>query len=731
MQDYARSERGQQSSQIEDDEIDLLQLFGTLWRGKWIIILCAMIAVLVGGYYAYGVAVPKYSATTTLALQIRGSQIVDIESVMSGVSSDDASLNTEIEVIKSRKLGEQLVTRLSLTEDPEFNPTIDDGSVNFLELALSQWFDVDLAAGEKVTRELLDRWLGITLPDEVTFSERQVFDKTVDNVMNIITATLQRNTFVFSVSAKTTDPEKSVRMANTLAEIYIADQIAVKFEATENAVTWLSERVTDLEVELKTREDEIKELRAGSSLVTPESLAALNQQANDMSDRLVDLRALAQGAEARLGALQQLQASGDVDAMQATFSDPVLRRLYNDLASGGQQTRDLFDDRFSLLIQREANDTQRAVAQAVSLETSYENLQEEIASKTQDLVEVQQAEREVQATRVLYETFLARLKETTVQRGLQEADARVLSPSINGRYVEPRKSRILALSLILGGMIGVAIVLLQQFLHNGFRTAEDLERHTGISVMGQIPRIPISKRESLVPYLKSKPTSAASEAIRNLRTSVLLSNIDSPPKVIMSTSSIPGEGKTTQAISLATNFAGLGKSVLLIECDIRRRTFTRYFKNVPDGGIVTALARERPLNEIVFHDPELDVDVLMGEKSAVNAADLFSSDRFHEFIRNARNSYDIVLIDTPPVLVVPDARVIGQSVDAILYSVAWDRTAKGQIDEGIRQLATAKLKITGFVLSQIDPKGMARYGYGGRYSAYGAYAKYGKHYYDT
>lgn len=731
MQDYARSERGQQSSQIEDDEIDLLQLFGTLWRGKWIIILCAMIAVLVGGYYAYGVAVPKYSATTTLALQIRGSQIVDIESVMSGVSSDDASLNTEIEVIKSRKLGEQLVTRLSLTEDPEFNPTIDDDSVNFLELALSQWFDVDLAAGEKVTRELLDRWLGITLPDEVTFSERQVFDKTVDNVMNIITATLQRNTFVFSVSAKTTDPQKSVRMANTLAEIYIADQIAVKFEATENAVTWLSERVTDLEVELKTREDEIKELRAGSSLVTPESLAALNQQANDMSDRLVDLRALAQGAEARLGALQQLQASGDVDAMQATFSDPVLRRLYNDLASGGQQTRDLFDDRFSLLIQREANDTQRAVAQAVSLETSYENLQEEIASKTQDLVEVQQAEREVQATRVLYETFLARLKETTVQRGLQEADARVLSPSINGRYVEPRKSRILALSLILGGMIGVAIVLLQQFLHNGFRTAEDLERHTGISVMGQIPRIPISKRESLVPYLKSKPTSAASEAIRNLRTSVLLSNIDSPPKVIMSTSSIPGEGKTTQAISLATNFAGLGKSVLLIECDIRRRTFTRYFKNVPDGGIVTALARERPLNEIVFHDPELDVDVLMGEKSAVNAADLFSSDRFHEFIRNARNSYDIVLIDTPPVLVVPDARVIGQSVDAILYSVAWDRTAKGQIDEGIRQLATAKLKITGFVLSQIDPKGMARYGYGGRYSAYGAYAKYGKHYYDT
>lgn len=732
MKEHVRANPGQQLSSIEDDEIDLLQLFGSLWRGKWIIVLCAVIAVLIGGYYAYSVAVPKYSATTTLALQIRGAQVVDIESVMSGVSSDAASLNTEIEIIKSRRLSEQLVERLSLIDDPEFNPRVADDKPAFYEVALSQWFDVDLSGGEEVVPVLVERWLGISLPEEAPPpTEQQVFDATVNNVMGVVSASLQRNTFVFSVSAKTTAPQKSVLIANTLAELYIADQIAVKFEATENAVTWLSERVTDLEIELKSREDEIKELRGGSRLVTAESLAALNQQASDMSNRLSDLRAVAEGAEARLATLQDLQDSGNFEAMQEAFSDPVLRRLYNDLPSGGEPTQSLFEDRFALLIEREANDTQRAVAQAISLQVSYENLQQEIAARTQDLVAVQQAERETEATRVLYETFLTRLKETTVQRGLQEADARVLSPAINGRYVEPRKSRILALSMILGTMLGVAIVLLQQFLQNGFRTAELLEQHTGITVMGQIPQIPISKREGLIPYLASKPTSAASEAIRNLRTSVLLSNIDAPPKVIMSTSSIPGEGKTTQAIALAQNFAKLGKSVLLIECDIRRRSFARYFKDTPDVGIVTALSRSQPLDEIVFHDKELGADVLMGEKSTVNAADLFSSERFHEFIIHTRSAYDIVIIDTPPVLVVPDARVIGQSVDAILYSVAWDKTAKGQVDEGIRQLESAKLKIAGFVLSQIDPKGMRRYGYGGRYSAYGAYAKYGKHYYDT
>lgn len=726
-----RAERGQQSSPVEDDEIDLVQLFGTLWRGKWIITLCAAIALLGGVWYAFGIAVPKYSANTTLALQIDGPQIMDINSVMSGVSSDDASLNTEIEVIKSRKLGEQLVERLSLTEDPEFNPAIVEDDPAFFEIALSQWLDVDLAQGEELVPVLIERWMGIPLPAEEPLTEREIFDKTVDNVMKVISATLQRNTFVFSISAKTTDPRKSVLMANTLAELYVADQIAVKFEATENAVTWLSERVTDLEVELKTREDDIKELRAGSSAVTPESVAALNQRANDMSDRLADLRAAAEGAEARLAALQETQASGNVEAMQEAFPDPVLRRLYNNLQNGDEQSRDLFEDRFALLVKREANDTQRAVTQAVSLERSYDTLQEEIAASTENLVELQQAERETEATRVLYETFLARLKETTVQRGLQEADARVLSPAINGEYVEPRKSLILALSLILGGMIGVAIVVLQQFMHKGFRSAEELEKHTGINVMGQIPLIPIGKRDKLVPYLKSKPTSAASEAIRNLRTSVLLSNIDTPPKVIMSTSSIPGEGKTTQSLALAHNFVGLGRTVLLIEGDIRRRTFSQYFENTPDGGLVSALSGEKPLEDVVFTDPDLGADVLMGEKTDVNAADLFSSDRFVEFIDYVRKAYDIVIIDTPPVLVVPDARVIGQSVDAIIYSVKWNETAKDQVDEGIRQFGTAKLGITGFVLSQIDPKGMKKYGYGGKYSAYGAYARYGKNYYDA
>jgi Mrp family chromosome partitioning ATPase len=135
-----------------------------------------------------------------------------------------------------------------------------------------------------------------------------------------------------------------------------------------------------------------------------------------------------------------------------------------------------------------------------------------------------------------------------------------------------------------------------------------------------------------------------------------------------------------------------------------------------------------PLEEAVWRPAGGRFDVLMGERSSINAADVFSSDSFRSLIEQVRDSYDFVIIDTPPVLVVPDSRVIGQHVDAIIYSVLWDRTTQTQVKEGLRQFQTVNLRVTGLVLSQIDPGGMKRYGYGDKY---GAYSRYSRGYYDN
>ena len=326
---------------------------------------------------------------------------------------------------------------------------------------------------------------------------------------------------------------KSALIANTLARLYIQDQIDIKFQATENAVTWLSERVIELEAELKERENAIKELRAETDLVNAEALLALNQQAKDVRDRLADSRTTLALVGARVENLRSLQQEGDPATMAAAVNDPTLDRLVV-RAGNDSATRELFDERFALLITREENALERAEQQVAALEASYARLQEQIEQQSADLVKLQQLERETEATRTLYETFLTRLKETTVQRGLQQADSRVLSKATPGVYVEPRKTRILALCLILGAMLGAGLVLARQMMHSGFRTPEDLEAATGHAVFGQIPKTPLRRRGNLVTYLNDKPTSAAAEAIRNLRTSVLLSDIDQAPQIILS-----------------------------------------------------------------------------------------------------------------------------------------------------------------------------------------------------
>ncbi|MHA6326435.1 GumC family protein [Roseivivax sp. CAU 1753] len=697
-----------------DDGIDLTELVGTLWRGKWLLILFAFVAVLLGGAYAYLVAVPKFSASTTLAIKLQTRPIVDIEAVVSGVSADEESINTELEIIKSRKLLSELVYELNLLQDPEFNADLRPAPA------------VSLSPIKKAIRDLLggNNATGFSIAED-----ERILNGTIDNLRGTISANAQRNTYVYYISARTGDPVKSQKLANTLAELYIRDQLNSKFEATESAVTWLSERVTELERELLKREDELQAVRTETDLISPEALEGLNRQLIEIRNRLSETRAQAIVSEQKIyGYRKSLDDNQFTDIAEA-FRDPTLNRLLPGTLTGDNDDIDLFVSRANLLIAREQANLDRLQSQATSLAASLKRQEEDLVKQSEDLAQLERLDREIQSTRTLYETFLTRLKEASVQRGLQQADSRVLSEATPGIYVEPRKSIILVMSCFLGLLLGATIILMRQFMHSGFRTAEELEEYAGKSILGQIPKMPIKRRDQLIDYLNAKPTSAAAEAIRNLRTSVLLSNVDKPPQIIMSTSSLPAEGKTTQAISLAHNLAGMGRKVLLIEADIRRRTFQQYFKtDEHHPGLVAAMMEECTLEEAVVRDPRMPVDILMGDKSNLNAADIFSSDKFRDFIKKVRAEYDIIIIDTPPVLVVPDARVIGQLVDAIVFTIAWDRTTKVQIREAMRQFATANLRIAGLVLGQIDPKGMKRYGYGGKY---GSYSAYGSNYYTN
>ncbi len=694
----------------DDDIIDLGQLFATLWRGKWVIGLITTLAILAGGYYAFVTAVPLFRSTAVVMLETKQESIVDLQSVVGGLTGDTSEVNSEVEVLRSRGLIGKVVDRLDLVTDPEFNGILRPVSL------------VDRGKDE-IKAALGMQKVEIALPPEE--QAKRTRDAVISELLEQITIRNIPLSLVFQITAETESPEKSTLIADTLVELYILNQLEVKFEATEQATMWLTGRVAELQVELEAAEVKASEFSTSTDLISFEALQVQEIQLKDLRERIGNADGAADSAAAKEASLSAAISRQD----QAILAnDAQLNRLLPRVA-GNDQMAQAFDTRFARVLTRTKLEATRAQQQLLALRNSSQEMEDQITSRGQDLITLQQLTREAEAVRLLYEYFLTRLKETSAQQGIQKADSRILSNAVvPSNAASPKKPLILAMSGILGLMTGVGLVLLREARNTGFRTARDLELHTGYTVLGQIPQIPARNRKRVLNYLASKPASAAAEAVRNLRTSVLLSNVDTPPKVILSTSSIPGEGKTTNSLALAQNLIGLGKSVLLIEGDIRRRTFKQYFEDIPSKGLVSVLSGNQTLEEAVFNTPVLGADLLVGEKTSTNAADLFASDKFKELITEARKKYDVVIIDTPPVLVVPDARIIAQIADAVLFTVHWDKTSKHQVDEALRMFHNSNQRITGLVLGQINTKRMKHYGYGGRY---GAYAGYGAKYYTN
>jgi capsular exopolysaccharide synthesis family protein len=723
--------RPRRAPAAEPDLFEPKSLLRLARRELWRILAVAALVLGLAGWVAFA-ATPQYRATSTVVLDTREAQVVDIESVMSGLSADSSVVNTEVEVLQSRNLMDRVVAKLDLESDPEFNPDLAEPGL--LERA-SGWLRAQAGPALGLPEE--------PPAEDPDFRRRQT---AIDRLLERLTVRNVPLSYVFTIRLRTEDAEKSARIANTIADLYILDQLEAKFEATRRATSWLSERVSELRSALETAEERVKEYSAGTSLISENALELTNRQLKDLRERRTGLAARAGEAEmlaARLAELAAAVARGGEAAQgaraeaAALAEDRRLSDLAGDLARlpGGARAEVLaarFEDRLAAAQDRFAREATRLGVQVESLDASIAELEGRISEQSGDLVELRQLQREAEANRLLYEHFLGRMKETSAQQGIQQADSRVLSPAVAPlEAASPRKGLILGLGGAAGLVLGFGLVLGREAMDDRLRAPEPLEAATGLKVMGVIPEAPSKRRGAALKHLVEKPSSALAEAVRNLRTSILLSHVDRVPQVVMVTSSVPGEGKTTTTLMLAQNAAALGKRVLVAECDLRRRVFRAYFDLPEGGGLLDALSRETAAEEVIHADPATGLDVLPGQKSSANAADVFSSERFAEFLEELRGRYDFVFIDTPPVLAVPDARVIAGHADAVLYAVRWNATGREMVKAGLDLFDQIGVRVTGLALTQADPKRLARYGYAGYGYGYGYGARAARKYYTS
>lgn len=687
------------------EEVDLSHVAHAIWSGRVLILMIVAVAASIGSFHAFQVAVPKYGATARIVLDVRSNDVVDLESAISGVSTDVAAINTEIEMIRSRELSERLVDRLGLINDPEFNVYLAEQS----GFSLDDWLKGLFGRGGD----------NILPPVDIQRA------RTIAGVQGALGATAPRDTYIFDISFTTTDPEKSQIMANTLAEIYVQNQIDIKIEATESAVDWLSTRVSELDAQIEEKSDRVEEIRADGGLITRDTVDALVRQTSTMSGRLNGFDDQQERVEARLVQIDLAEAMVDPMAAAELLDDDELRSISSRDNISDQSRQRQMSNRLATLRDAETARLAQVARQRMAVEQSLAELRRSLDQQNDMFDEMSRLMRDVEATTNLYGLFLSRLKELSLQIGIQPSDARVMSRASTARKTEPKETRTIAFAMILGLMAGISAVLVREFGLSVFRTGSELEAAFERPALGSVPKLPRKSAPQVIEHFLQDTVSPASEAVRNLRTSLMMSNVDKPPQVIMSTSALPGEGKTIHSIVLAISFARVGRKVLLVETDLRRKAIQEYLGVAPVDGFGALVAGTAGREDVIIHDDRLGLDLLVSGESTANAADLFSSERFRALLAELRADYDVIILDAPPVLLVPDARIIGQQSDAIMFSVRANATRRPQVASALRELHTVGLEPTGFVLSQVETSK----GRHGRYAGYGHYAYAGKGYY--
>lgn len=730
-------------SYFDGQELDLQELLRTLWRRKMLIFSTVVLITSIVTLVVLQLT-PRYTATVNVMLDTRQSNVTNMESVMSGVSANMETVLSEVEVIRSTSLIRRVVGKLNLTQDPEFNPA----------LRKSAWYAELLNLETYLSQDMLVS-MGLRKP-KVQLSEGEAQENLVSEVAEAVRGRLSvspvQRSLVISVSFVSENARKAALIANTIADHYIVDQLEAKYDASQRATVWLNERIGNLRENVQKAEAAVETYRQEIAAEVGQGTNMTNQQISELNSQVILAEAKQAEAQARLGQVERLlQTQGDLASAAEVLNSPLIHSLRDQEAQLMRKISELesrygarHPNMIKALAEREdlrasierevkkiaqslRNEVEVERVRARTLQSSLGKLEQKSGLQGRAEIRLREFEREANASRLLYENFLSRFKETSQQDTLQQADARVISKADVPLFPSfPKKRLTVSLGLVGSLFLGVMLVFVLERLDNSFRSAEQIERMTGVPAIGMVPLI-MGKglgRKDVGRYLLENPTSSITESVRTLRTSLLLSDVDNPPKVVGVTSTVPSEGKSTLAVWLAQVAATSGQKVILIDCDLRRPSVHKTLNIANTHSLVEVLSETCSLQEGIVKGVAGGIYVLPGKVTQANALDLLSSRHMAQSIEALKKHFDLIVLDAPPVLAVSDAKVIGQLADKMLYVVRWDSTPRGLVQAGLKAAHVAGLDLAGVVLTQVNVKKHAQYGYGDYGYYYGKYKDY-------
>lgn len=729
-------------NESHEDEIDLRVYWHIFNKYKWAIFGLTFLIGLITMLVTFSLE-PIYRSSTLLYIEDKKSNVSRIDEMYDISSFKREYYQSQLEILKSWGLAEKVVKKLDLASHPIFDPNRNQSKSSFSlsKLLPSSWVK---AEQEEQTDE--EKHKGI-----------------VDAVVKSITITPVRNSQLVKIGFESPDKHLAAQVPNNLAEMYIESDLNAKLETTNKAAKWLIGSLDGLRIKLANSEQKLQAYMEKQNLINVagvKSVAA--KQIEETASNLVKARQRLAEAESVYQQVEKLRAvaksTAIFESIPTVLKNPLVQNLKTAELNAKSKLSEL-SERYgpkhpriiaatAELQTAQSNTTEQiwrviesisqeydvALANVKALETSLETNRQEIKTLNRKEAQLAILEREVNANRQLYDNFLTRFKETDasqdIQKALQTSVGRIVDLAlVSSKPYKPKKKLIIAISLVLGFLFSTMLAFFLEYLDHTIKNGEDVEQKLGLHMLGAIPKLPVNKKEPYAPRWTfiNEPKSRFSEEIRTIRTGVILSNLDNDQcKVVVITSSVPSEGKSTFATSQALAISQMHHT-LLIDADMRKPTLGKSLGLQDKAvGLSELVAGTSPLTDCIYKlsdDIEGDLEIMPSGSIPPNPLELLSSSKFKQILDDLKNKYEYIIIDTAPVMLVSDAIVLSQHADTLLYVVKADATPDKLIKESIKRLHQANAPIKNIVLNQVTIKKKGRYGYG--YGGYGGYGSYG------
>jgi capsular exopolysaccharide synthesis family protein len=688
-----------------------------LFKRRWTVLTVAIVLTILVGIVSFRMQ-PAYEATARLAVEAEGPEIQSFYDLYHMTNTDDAFLQTQVNILQSDNLAWQTIRQTDLGEHAEFS--------------------------------------SVVRPDEPGHDLNVEQNRLIRAFRNHLRVALMRNSHMIEVTFESTDPKLAAGVANALVGNYIEYSFHTKYDATRQASGWMEQQLDELKAKVEKSQQALVDYERQNAIVNvgdkqnvvEQRLADLSKDLTGaQSDRLQKqaLDELVSANESQVALLAQSELLEKLEEraaeLKTQYADaqeqygpnfPKVVRLRDQVA----EIQSLIDKERTRMMGRIHHDYRAAKAREELLTAAVAAEKLEVGKLSQLLIQHNILQREFDTNQQLYDKLLQRLKDATVSAGLHATNIhavdRALVPSVP---VRPKKLLNLGIAMLVGMILGITLAFVEEGLDNSIKNAEDIERLIGTPTLAIVPSANLSRSPS--GWLKNRrrrrsthdgavalavlkqSSSALTESYRALRTAILLSTAPRPPQALLVTSSQPNEGKTCTTVNLAMALAQRGGRVLIIDGDMRKPGVARHLDLDNGMGLSSLLTGAHGVDEALRNFGLVpNLWVLPAGPAPPNPAELLSSPTMEEVMRGLRLHFDHLVVDSPPSLMVTDATLLSNLVDGVILVVESDVTVRGALVRAQRVLESAGGKILGAVLNKVDLQRDGYYYYGCQYGRY-------------